>query len=108
MTRNGKIARIPLDIRNELNQRLADGEQGKHLVAWLNDHPEVQEMLDLDFNRCPITEQNLSEWKKGGYEDWRLHQENLELARTIFEEAQGLAAEGTRSRSPTTSRRWPL
>jgi len=32
-TRNGKIARLPKDIREELNRRLEDGEPGKHLVA---------------------------------------------------------------------------
>jgi len=29
MTRNGKIARLPLAIREELNRRLQEGEQGK-------------------------------------------------------------------------------
>jgi hypothetical protein len=27
MTRNGKIARLPESIRNEINQRLLDGER---------------------------------------------------------------------------------
>jgi hypothetical protein len=35
-TRTGKIARLPLGIRQELNQRLADGEPQQRLVAWLN------------------------------------------------------------------------
>jgi hypothetical protein len=87
MTRNGKIARIELSIRNELNERLADGEPGKQLVEWLNGHPDVQEMLDLYFNGRPVTEQNLSEWKKGGYEDWLRHQEDLAFARNLAEEA---------------------
>ena len=34
MTRNGKIARLPRDIRNQLNQRIADGEPGVRLVEW--------------------------------------------------------------------------
>jgi len=34
--RNGKIARIPLEIREQLNCRLADGEPGNRLVEWLN------------------------------------------------------------------------
>jgi hypothetical protein len=33
-TRNGKIARLPLAIREQLNSRLQDGEQGKKLVLW--------------------------------------------------------------------------
>lgn len=35
LTRNGKIARLPRTIRQELNRRLLDVEQGKTLVAWL-------------------------------------------------------------------------
>jgi hypothetical protein len=94
MTRTGKIARLPLDIRNELNARLANGEQGKRLVAWLNSHPEVNEVLDLDFDGRPITEQNLSEWKKGGHRDWQRHQKNLDWARVAADEAQELNGEG--------------
>ena len=69
MTRNGKIARLPWSIRNELNRRLRDGEEGKRLVEWLNSLPEVQEALQEHFGGRPINEQNLSEWKQGGYED---------------------------------------
>jgi hypothetical protein len=41
MTRNGKIARLPAAIREELSQRLLNGEQSQHLVLWLNDLPQV-------------------------------------------------------------------
>jgi len=34
MTRTGKIARWPADIRTQLNQRILDGEQGQPLVEW--------------------------------------------------------------------------
>jgi hypothetical protein len=34
MTRKGKIARLPAAIREELNQRLLDSEQGKQLIVW--------------------------------------------------------------------------
>src|SRR5713101_951139 len=43
LSRNGKIARLPLAIRQELNRRLQNGEQGKKLVAWLNALPEVRQ-----------------------------------------------------------------
>src|SRR6266704_6524752 len=36
MSRFGKIARLPLDTREQLNRRLQDGEIGKDLVGWLN------------------------------------------------------------------------
>jgi hypothetical protein len=37
VTRNGKIARLPRAMRDGLNRRLRDGEEGKKLVAWLNE-----------------------------------------------------------------------
>jgi hypothetical protein len=33
--RNGKIARLPLAVRTELNQRLRNGETGAELLTWL-------------------------------------------------------------------------
>ncbi len=93
MTRNGKIARLPRQLREELNRRLDDGEQGKQLVAWLNGLPEVQAMLKSDFQGMAINEQNLCEWKQGGFHDWRRHQESLEMARAAQEDAKALAAE---------------
>jgi hypothetical protein len=70
MTRTGKIARLPLPIREQLNARLHHGEVGQELVAWLNSLPEVQALLAAHFDRRPINEPNLTEWKQGGYEDW--------------------------------------
>lgn len=90
MTRNGKIARLPRELRHELNVRLADGEPQKQLVAWLNGHSEVLGVLDLYFNARPVTENNLSEWKQGGYQDWLRHQDSLELARLTADEAAEL------------------
>ena len=51
MARNGKIARLPRDIREELNRRLQDGELGGPLLAWLNALPEVTQALAKDFDR---------------------------------------------------------
>jgi hypothetical protein len=79
MTRNGKIARLPREIRNQLNRRLHDGEPGVELVTWLNSLPEAQAVLKAEFDERPVSEQNLSEWKQGGYRDWVLQQETLEL-----------------------------
>src|SRR6266436_6472801 len=42
MSHKGKIARLPLAIREQLNRRLQDGEIGRDLVVWLNSAPEVQ------------------------------------------------------------------
>lgn len=84
MTRNGKIARLPLAVREELNQRLENGEQGVRLVEWLNTSPEVKAVLAQDFEGQPINEVNLTQWKNGGFLDWQARQD----ARALLEEWQ--------------------
>jgi hypothetical protein len=85
MTRLGKIARLPREIRDELNVRLQNGEVGKLLVEWLNGLPAAQAVLKARFDGRAISEQNLSEWKAGGYEDWVRHQENCAFASMLTE-----------------------
>jgi hypothetical protein len=92
MTRTGKIARLPQEIREQLNRRLQDGEQGKRLVGWLNALPAVKAVLRAEFAGQSITAQNLSEWRKGGYRDWQLQQEALALVQTISADAAALRA----------------
>ena len=74
-TRIGKIARLPYQVRNELNQRLLNNVPGPELVAWLNSREDVQAVLKARFESRPITEDNLSEWRRGGFEDWLRFQE---------------------------------
>ena len=91
MTRNGKIARLPRDIRTQLNRRLQDGEPGTRLVEWLNGLPDIQRLLATDFSGRPISGQNLSEWKQGGYREWLAQQESLAQAREFAADAKDLA-----------------
>ncbi len=81
MKRTGKIARLPHHLRDQLNQRLHNGEPGVDLIKWLNQLPEVQAILAEHFNGVPISPQNLSEWNNGGFLDWLTTQELLEDAR---------------------------
>jgi hypothetical protein len=97
MTRTGKIARLSRELRDELNRRLHDGESGVQLVAWLNSRDQVRHVLAQDFGGREISEQNLSEWKQGGYQDWLTRQETLACARELAGDAGELtaAAEGS-------------
>ena len=52
-TRVGKIARLPHDIREQLNQRLFNGALGPELMNWLNALPEVQQVLSDFFESSP-------------------------------------------------------
>jgi hypothetical protein len=69
-TRNGKIARLPHEVREELNQRLERAQPSPKLLEWLNALPEVQEVLREDFEGEPVSRQNLSQWRQGGYLEW--------------------------------------
>ncbi|MBE0544166.1 MAG: hypothetical protein IH623_22735 [Verrucomicrobia bacterium] len=91
MTRTGKIARLPRDLRHQLNRRMADGEPGNRLVEWLNGLEPVRQVLAQEFNGREISEQNLSEWKQGGHQDWLARQETLACARELAGDASELA-----------------
>jgi hypothetical protein len=81
--RQGKIARAPLAVREELNRRLLEGQLGPEILPWLNGLAEMREYLGRQWNGAPITDNNLSEWRLGGFEDWRLRRERLERTREL-------------------------
>src|SRR5262245_46807937 len=76
---SGKIARLPHQIRQQLNRRIHDGEQGKSILKWLNALPEVKAVLDADFEGRPIAPCNLTEWKDRGYRDWQIRQDAFDM-----------------------------
>lgn len=92
MSRPGKIARLPHTVRDTLNLRLHDGEQGPELLAWLNAEPAVQAVLAAHFNGQPINAQNLSEWRRGGYAVWCEQEQVLALAERLHEHQAELDA----------------
>jgi hypothetical protein len=69
-TRNGKIARLPHDVREELNVRLERSERSSQLLAWLNALPAVREFVQREFGGEPVSKHNLSQWRLGGFQDW--------------------------------------
>lgn len=89
---NGKIARLPKAIREQLNQRLADGEPCGSLLGWLHSLPEVIEVLVRDFGARAILKQNLSEWRQGGFREWEARQERLAQLRLLSDEADDVEA----------------
>src|SRR5690348_14363633 len=94
MARHGKIARLPRALREEVNVRLQNGVPGRGIVAWLNERPEVKGMLERHFGGSPVNEQNLTEWKQGGYAEWLTKQELVEEVREAAEDAEDLAKAG--------------
>lgn len=94
MNGNGKIAKLPREVREKLNRRLAEDEGGEELLKWLNGQPEVKDLIAREFDGKPIGKMNLSRWKEGGFRRWQLQQEKTEWVRQLTEEAAELKAEG--------------
>jgi len=91
--RTGKIARLPDALREQLNQRLINGARAKDLVAWLNNIPEVKAILAEFFGGKPIREQNISEWRAGGYQDWLENSESRLRVLKIAAEQEALSGD---------------
>jgi hypothetical protein len=64
--RNGKVARLPKDIRDELNAMLRDGAAYSKIIAWLNGK-----------GFSGFVEQNITNWFQGGFKEWEAEQERL-------------------------------
>jgi hypothetical protein len=89
-TGNGKIARLPRAVREELNRRLDDGEPADTLLPWLNERPEVQHVLAAQFGGRPVSPQNLSEWRQRGFRIWQRQRTACESAAALAERGQAL------------------
>ena len=86
----GKIAHLPVAIREQLNQRLENGKEGPEVRSWLNSLPEVQAILAAHFDGVPISQQNLSDYKTHGFLDWQARRQAMEFAATLNEEDEEL------------------
>jgi hypothetical protein len=68
---NGKIARLPKDLRDKVNVMLRDGVPYSRVLKHIEDSLPVP-LED------PISEQNLSNWKNAGHQVWLHDQEQRE------------------------------
>ena len=96
MTRNGKIARLPYGLRNELNYDIRNGKPGVAILQWLNGTREAQQVVARHFEGRPISEQNLTEWKAGGYQEWERHMETREWLGELMQQSDQLADDAER------------
>ena len=100
-THNGKIGRLPAKLREEVCRRMNDGETAPMVLAWLNGTPEAQDVCRRMFEGEPISAQNLSAWRAGGFEKWKAEQkairrtqERAAHSRALAEASGGNLAEG--------------
>jgi Protein of unknown function (DUF3486) len=91
----GKIARLPHDIRNQLNQRLLDNKTGPEILAWLNELPAVKEVLNAQFGGVPVSLANLSNWRLGGFKRWLQNQEPVAQIRELKDLASDISGAGS-------------
>ncbi|HWB03818.1 MAG TPA: hypothetical protein VG796_12400 [Verrucomicrobiales bacterium] len=90
MNRTGKIARLPLPLRTSINHRLDRNDPGRRIITWLNSLPAVKKILRELFHNKPITEQNLSEWRNGGYLEWQIRRDFFADTRESLHDAAEL------------------
>jgi hypothetical protein len=60
--------------------RLDDGQEADEILPWLNALPEVQEAIAKHFDGVPISPQNLSAWRQGGFQEWLFQQQFFDSA----------------------------
>jgi len=88
MNHKGRIARLPREIREELNRRLTENENGGSLLRWLNDLPAANKMLAREFAGKAVTKHNLYQWRIGGFPEWQARQDMLEQTRELVADAR--------------------
>jgi hypothetical protein len=69
-THKGNIDRLPRNLRDDLNLRLEIAEPSGSILAWLNALPEALAVLASRLGGSQTSEQNLTNWRKGGCQDW--------------------------------------
>jgi hypothetical protein len=68
-TRTGKIARLPLEVREEINEMLRSGYK----------YTAIRDKLD-QLGHPGMNASNISAWKHGGYVDWLREKQRQEQA----------------------------
>ena len=76
----GKLSRLPTPLRDQLNLRLANGEPDKTLLPWVNSLPELHAIINDQFHGEPVSEQNLSEYRRHSFRKWQMRQAALEFS----------------------------
>ncbi len=86
----GKIGSLPIKIREQINQRLLNGQVDTEILPWLNALPEVQKRLADRFDSVPISPANLSVWRTGPYQIWLAEQKEIEATQRLAELSESL------------------
>src|ERR1051326_789724 len=74
--RNGKVAQLPEATCEQINHMLEDCLSSQQILARLQESASPP----LPY---PISEMNLSNWRRGGFQDWRRAQQKEKLLAEI-------------------------
>lgn len=74
--RQGKIARLPFEIREQLCRKLRDGNSARAVINWLH---------TVAPDSGALNEQNVTNWRQGGYKEWLSQQARLDEIRSRSE-----------------------
>jgi hypothetical protein len=99
----GKIARLPGELREQLNQRIFDGQIGSEILAWLNELPVVKEILAAQFHGKPIQSQNFSNWRADGYQRWLRQKQNVGSIKDLRQFVADITQAGVDGLTPATA-----
>ena len=72
------------------------------MADWLNRLPKVKALLKREFDGQPINENNISNWRLGGFREWQEQQETRTAVQRSAADAAGLrqAAPADRRKKP--------
>lgn len=77
MARHGKIARLKHEHRSRVNEMLRDGASAARVISFVEKLVAAGER-DADGRAIEIpNDQNITNWRDGGYQDWLKEQERL-------------------------------
>ena len=99
----GKIARLPDDIREQLNHRLLDNQSGSKILPWLNEFPAVKQILAAEFEGEPINDNNLSRWRKNGHLRWLSRKKNVGSIKDVRQFVTDITNVGVEGLTPATA-----
>jgi hypothetical protein len=86
--RNGKVARLPKGVREQINELIDDGVEYDEIIKTLGVHGKG------------LTKHNISQWARGGYCDWVKEQERKVLLAGNFEKVVDTMAKASPEEIP--------
>ncbi len=92
MARQGKIARLPFEVRSHICELLADGLPAREILAYANATNEWAAVRKRYGFQGDINAQNLSDWRAGGFEEWKRERAKVDRLRAVSETACHIAS----------------